>query len=45
MTMADLIRRATRLPLPGKIGLALVLFWIVIAVIGPWIAPYPPGSF
>jgi peptide/nickel transport system permease protein len=45
MTMANLIRRAGRLPLSGKIGLALVLFWIVVAVIGPWIAPYPPGSF
>lgn len=43
--MANLIRRAGRLPLSGKIGLALVLFWIVVAVIGPWIAPYPPGSF
>lgn len=43
--MANLVRRAMRLPLSGKIGLALVLFWIVVAVIGPWIAPYPPGSF
>lgn len=43
--MANFIRRAGRLPLSGKIGLALVLFWIVVAVIGPWIAPYPPGSF
>lgn len=45
MTMANLVRRAGRLPLSGRIGLALVLFWIVVAVIGPWIAPYPPGAF
>lgn len=43
--MANLVRRAGRLPLSGRIGLALVLFWIVVAVIGPWIAPYPPGAF
>ena len=28
----------------GRIGLAFVLFWAVIAVIGPWITPYPVGE-
>jgi peptide/nickel transport system permease protein len=45
MNLSGLIRAALRLPLSGKVGLALVLFWIVIAAIGPWIAPYPPGAF
>jgi peptide/nickel transport system permease protein len=25
----------------GMIGLAIVVFWVVIALIGPWIAPHP----
>jgi peptide/nickel transport system permease protein len=25
----------------GMIGLAIVVFWIVIALLGPWIAPHP----
>lgn len=45
MTVANILRAALRLPLSGKVGLALVAFWIVIAAIGPWIAPYPPGAF
>ena len=28
----------------GLIGLVLVAFWMVIAVIGPWIAPYKSGA-
>ncbi|MQQ10304.1 ABC transporter permease subunit [Epibacterium sp. SM1979] len=28
----------------GKIGLAVILFWAVIAVIAPFITPYPPGK-
>lgn len=28
----------------GRIGLAVVIFWAVIAVIGPWISPYPAGK-
>lgn len=28
----------------GKIGLAVILFWAVIAVIAPLITPYPPGK-
>lgn len=29
----------------GMLGAALVLFWLVIACIGPWIAPHPGGAF
>ncbi|MDB6454316.1 ABC transporter permease [Falsirhodobacter sp. 20TX0035] len=28
----------------GRIGLAVILFWAVIAIIGPWITPYPTGE-
>jgi peptide/nickel transport system permease protein len=28
----------------GRIGLAVILFWAVIAVIGRWITPYPVGE-
>jgi len=51
MTMMPLSRR---LPTPrnlgysfnrvGQIGLALILFWATIALIGPWITPYPVGK-
>jgi peptide/nickel transport system permease protein len=34
-----------RLPLAGKIGLALVIFWLLIALVGPLLAPYSIGSF
>lgn len=33
------------LPLSGRIGLALVVFWLVVALIGPWLAPYSVGAF
>lgn len=36
---------ARALPVAGRIGLALVLFWLIIAAIGPLLAPYPPGAF
>ncbi|MBT9385114.1 ABC transporter permease [Pseudooceanicola sp. CBS1P-1] len=28
----------------GRIGLLVILFWAVVAIIGPEIAPYPPGE-
>ena len=28
----------------GAICFAIALFWIVIAILGPWIAPHPPGE-
>jgi peptide/nickel transport system permease protein len=34
-----------RLPLAGKVGLGLVIFWITTAIAGPWLAPYDPGAF
>jgi peptide/nickel transport system permease protein len=33
------------LPLSGRIGLGLVLFWLVAALVGPLLAPYPVGAF
>jgi peptide/nickel transport system permease protein len=33
------------LPLAGKIGFALVVFWLAIAIFGPLLAPYPVGAF
>jgi len=36
---------ATGLPLSGKIGLALVVFWLLVALIGPALAPYSTGAF
>lgn len=33
------------LPPSGRIGLALVLFWLATAVAGPWLAPHPVGAF
>jgi len=36
---------ARRLPLSGRVGLVLVLFWIIMAVAGPWLAPYSVGAF
>jgi peptide/nickel transport system permease protein len=45
MTATPAIRWARRLPLSGKVGLALILFWSVIALIGPLLAPYPVSAF
>jgi peptide/nickel transport system permease protein len=28
----------------GRIGLAVIIFWAVIALIGPWISPYAAGK-
>lgn len=33
------------LPLSGKVGLALVIFWLAVALFGPMLAPYPVGAF
>jgi peptide/nickel transport system permease protein len=35
----------TGLPLAGKIGLGLILFWLLVALAGPLLAPYPIGAF
>lgn len=34
-----------QLPFSGRIGLALVVFWSLAALLGPMIAPYSPGAF
>ena len=38
--------RRTRIPLSatGRVGLALVVFWIVVALLGPWLATHSPGA-
>ena len=36
---------ARALPLSGRIGLALVLFWLAVALAGPALAPYSVGAF
>ncbi|KZY38909.1 hypothetical protein A3731_13730 [Roseovarius sp. HI0049] len=28
----------------GWIGIAVILFWALVALLGPWIAPYDPGA-
>lgn len=43
--IAKALLRTKALPLSGKIGLSLVLFWLLIALFGPMIAPYPVGAF
>lgn len=45
MSGGGLWRRTRALSATGRVGLAVVLFWIVIALVGPWIAPYPKGAF
>lgn len=43
--IASAFQRAKALPLSGKVGLALVLFWLLVALFGPMLAPYPVGAF
>ena len=43
--MANIFQRAKALPLSGKLGLALVIFWLAVALFGPMLAPYPVGAF
>jgi peptide/nickel transport system permease protein len=39
------LRRAWRsLPVSGRLGASVVAFWLVTAIVGPWIAPYPIGA-
>jgi peptide/nickel transport system permease protein len=35
--------RRLRLPLTGVIGAAVVVFWLLVALLAPWIAPYSDG--
>jgi len=43
--MGAVLKRPKTLPLSGKVGLALVVFWLAIALFGPMLAPYPVGAF
>lgn len=43
--MGNAFQRAKALPLSGKMGLALVIFWLAVALFGPMLAPYPVGAF
>jgi len=38
-------KRKIQLSWPGKIGIGVLIFWAVIVVIGPYIAPYDEGEF
>lgn len=40
-----LTSRIAALPLSGRIGFVVVVFWLIIAVAGPLVAPYPVGRF
>jgi peptide/nickel transport system permease protein len=41
---ASALRRPRRVPLAGALGFAIVAFWLVIAAIGPMIAPNATGA-
>lgn len=45
MSGRGVIRSVRSLPLSGKLGLAIILFWLATAMFGPLLAPYPPGAF
>ena len=39
------LRAALRsLPASGRVGAAVVAIWLAVALVGPWIAPYPIGA-
>jgi peptide/nickel transport system permease protein len=46
----SVVRRAQRQvvrlleSVPARIGLGIVGFWVAVAVLAPWIAPYPPNA-
>ena len=44
LRLPTLRRLGYRFNLTGRIGLAVILFWATIAVIGPWITPHPIGE-
>ncbi|NML12654.1 ABC transporter permease [Sphingobium sp. AR-3-1] len=43
--MGAAFKRAKALPMSGKVGLVLVIFWLAVALFGPMLAPYPVGAF
>ena len=38
-------RRKLRLSWTGKIGVVMIVFWTIIVVIGPYVAPYHEADF
>jgi len=40
---AAVTTRRPRLPSTGAIGAAVLAFWLIVAVLAPWIAPYSSG--
>ena len=38
-------RRRIRYSWAGKLGMAVVIFWAIIVVMGPWLAPYHEADF
>ena len=42
--MSDLLRRMLRSP-QGALGLVLVALILLLAIAGPWLAPYNPETF
>lgn len=43
-SMQSAWRFVSSLPIPGLVGLVIVVFWVVIAILGPSIAPYEVGA-
>lgn len=41
---AGLRRPRVALPASGRVGLAVVLFWLLLALLGPWVVPHAPGA-
>jgi peptide/nickel transport system permease protein len=46
----NVLRRATRQvarlleSVPARVGLAVISFWVAMALLAPWITPYPPNA-
>jgi peptide/nickel transport system permease protein len=36
----SVVHRRPRRPLSGALGLLIVAFWLLMALVGPWLAPY-----
>lgn len=45
MSVGPFLRSLRGLSMSGRIGLGLVLFWAVAALVGPMLAPHPVGAF
>jgi peptide/nickel transport system permease protein len=43
-TFVNMLARRMRSP-SAIIGLGIVVFWILVAIFAPWLAPYPPDNF